>query len=184
MAAKHIVTCRVCKKKFDAQPDGENSYWIMPSQRFYYHKDCYTEWKTQSDVNVKAQDETYISLIYDYLSRDLKVSYNYHLCETQRKKMIQKNHFTNKGIFFALKYFYDIKRGDWEKGYGGLGIVEYVYGDSTQYWKEQVSKQATILEDITRQMTARKNMEVKKVNKKEKKKKEFNLWSEMEKIDE
>ena len=55
------------------------------------------------------EDNEWIPMIYDFLSRDLKVSYNWWLCDSQRKKFIRENKCTNKGIYFTLKYFYEIK---------------------------------------------------------------------------
>lgn len=150
--AKHIVTCRICKEKFDAQDEEKGISWVMPSKNFYYHKGCYDNWKAQSDVNVKRSDEAYIEYIYDYLARDLKVEYDYYMCEAQRKNYVEKKNYTNKGIFFTLKYFYEIKKGEWEKSHGGLGIIPYVYQESLQYWATMTKKQANIMEEIEAQM--------------------------------
>lgn len=151
--AKHIVKCRVCGKEFDAQEEGKNVSWVLPSNKCYYHKNCYDEWKAKSDVKAKNDDETYIDYIYDYLARDLKMPYDYFLCEAQRKNFMKKNHYTNKGIFFALKYFYDVQHGDCDKSNGGIGIVSYVYNDAIQYWTNMIEKQSNILEDIEAQMS-------------------------------
>ena len=32
------------------------------------------------------------------------------ICEAQRKKFVTQNKFTNKGIYFALKYFMKLKK--------------------------------------------------------------------------
>ena len=73
-----MAECRVCKEKIDKSADD----WIMPSKNYYYHRKCYNNWK-------KAQledDEEYVDLIYDFISRDLKVTYDWWICEAQRKK--------------------------------------------------------------------------------------------------
>ena len=36
--AKHIVICRCCKQKFDAQIEDKDKIWVMPSKNYYYHK--------------------------------------------------------------------------------------------------------------------------------------------------
>ena len=113
--------CRVCKIEIDKEKDD----WVMPSKNWYYHRKCYQDWKQSTP----ATDAEYKAFIYDFISRDLKVSYNYHMCEAQREKFVKEGK-TNKGIFFALKYFYEVKHGDWEKGHGGIGIVPFIYGDS------------------------------------------------------
>ena len=160
--AKHIVMCRVCKKCFDTEmlaPD----QWIMPSKNFYYHTQCYQDWKDVSQAN--KSDDDWALLIYDFLVRDLKVSYNYHMCEAQRKKFLKENKFTNKGIYFTLKYFYEIKHNSWDKGNGGLGIVPYVYKEATEYWTDQEWKKRGFMKAIEEQIFERSHRPVKKITK-------------------
>lgn len=135
--------CRTCKVEIDKEKDD----WVMPSKNWYYHRKCYEDWKHSTP----ATDEQYKAFIYDFISRDLKVSYNYHMCEAQREKFVKEGK-TNKGIFFALKYFYEIKHNDWEKGHGGLGIVPYIYNESCEYWAAQERKTHGIVNQIEQQM--------------------------------
>ena len=107
-----MVHCRVCGEEIDRNIDPEGQKWLMTSKNYFYHRKCYDNWK-------KAQlddDEQYIDLIYDFIVRDLKESYDWWVCEAQRKKFIKENKMTNKGILFALKYFYEIKRVTGRKG--------------------------------------------------------------------
>lgn len=143
-----IVHCRVCKEEIDRNIDPDGKTWIMASKNYFYHKTCYDSWKKAKYSN----DDDYIDLIYDFISRDLKVSYDYHMCEAQRKKFIKENKMTNKGILFALKYFYEVKHGDWEKGHGGIGIIPFVYTDSCAYWSALERRTTGIIADIERQM--------------------------------
>ena len=69
-----------------------------------------------------------------------------------REKMLKENNFTNKGIYFALRYFYEIKHGDKEKSHGGIGIVPYIYGESAQYWIDREKKNKGTIENIIKQM--------------------------------
>ena len=148
MAKLPLVECRICHTKdIDRNIDPDGKTWIMPSKNYFYHRKCYEDWKH----GAPASDEEYKDYIYDFIARDLKVSYDYHMCEAQRKKFL-KNDMTNKGIFFALKYFYEIKHGDWEKGHGGLGIVPYIYTDSCTYWANKERKSKGIIAEIERQM--------------------------------
>ena len=101
-----MAQCRLCKIEIDKEKDD----WVMPSRNYYNHKKCYENWKKAQPDN----DEAYVDLIYDFIARDLKVTYDYWVCEAQRKKFL-KEKMTNKGILFALKYFYEVKHGDWEK---------------------------------------------------------------------
>ena len=141
-----MAECRLCKEKIDKNADD----WIMPSKNWYYHRECYNNWKKAEVVN----DEDYVDLIYDYIARELKVSYDWWVCEAQRKKFIKDNRMTNKGILFALKYFYEVKHGDWEKGHGGIGIIPFIYSDSCAYWAAQERKTKGIIAQIEQQMRA------------------------------
>ena len=150
-----MVMCRVCKQKFDKNKLQENVDWVMPSKNYYYHKECYDNWKN----NKKKNDADWIALIYDFLARDLKVHYDYHMCEAQRKKFVNSKKYTNKGIYFTLKYFYEIKNGDWSKSNGGIGIIPYVYEDSVKYWVAQDRQSKGILTAIENQIKERAERE-------------------------
>lgn len=156
MAKKHIVHCRVCKQEIDINSE-EN--WIRTNANMYYHSKCYNDWKNPA---INKEDEEYKDLIYDFLTRDLKVSYNYFLCEQQRKNFL-KEKMTNKGIYFALKYFYEIKHNAWDKGHGGIGIVPMVYKDSYTYWQNREAQNRGFMEALEKQIKERSQREVIKV---------------------
>ena len=166
--------CRVCKVEIDKEKDD----WIMPSKNWYYHRKCYNDWKQSTP----ATDEEYRAFIYDFIARDLKVSYDYHMCKAQIDKFVKEGK-TVKGIFFTLKYFYEIKHGDWNKGHGGIGIVPFVYNEACTYWVAQERKTKGIVADIERQMRAaaeRKQTVVHKTNKPRKFEVDFSILDELE----
>lgn len=161
-----IVTCRICKQKFEKNDFEEGVDWVMPSKNWYYHKNCYDSWK---GATTHEQDDEWVALIYSFLSHDLKVSYDYHLCESQRKKLVSKEKKTNKGIYFSLKYFYEVRHNDWSKGHGGIGIVSYVYNDAVAYWVKKEQKSVGLLSAIEEQIRKRSERETKVIIKKKKK---------------
>lgn len=172
---KHIVHCRVCKEEIDINHE---TNWIQPSKRWYYHKECYHNWKNSNP----STDEEWVALIYDYLARDLKVKYDYFLCEAQRKKFIKNHNCTSKGIFFALKYFYEVKGNSWDKGHGGIGIVPYVYRDSCLYWSNQERRSRGACDRIVQQ--TRQNIEKeKRTVKKQRKRKNNKALNMLESIE-
>ena len=75
-----------------------------------------------------------------------------------------------KGIYFALKYFYEVKKNAWDKGHGGIGIVGYVYQDSVEYWTEQERKQRGFMEALEKQLEGRQTREVVKIKRPQTKK--------------
>lgn len=182
--AKHIVQCRICKEKFDAQPETKDTIWVMPQNKFYYHKDCYEKWHhDKGNINAIKEDSEWIGYIWDFLSRDLKVSYDYLVCKRQMESFVEKQNCTYKGIFFALKYFYEIKKNDWKKDNPnkGVGIVPYIYKESCEYWAKMLNKQKDILVMIEHQMKKWHDAPTIQPGIKKKKKKKFEMpWEEIE----
>ena len=154
--AKHLVICRACKERFDAQLAGADIEWVMPSKGWYYHKSCYENLKKGNIL----KDKDWKKRIYDFIAHDLKVSYDYHLCEAQLKKFVEKDKVgTYKGIFYTLKYFYEIRNGDWTKGHGGLGIVPFIYEEATTYWRQRENNERGTLAGIEEQIKQRESQQ-------------------------
>lgn len=165
--------CRICKIEIDKEKDD----WVMPSRNYYYHRKCYEDWKQSTP----ATDEEYKAYIFDFIARDLKVSYDYHMCKAQIEKFVKENKMTVKGIFFTLKYFYEVRNGDWNKGHGGIGIVPFVYNEACTYWKQLEDKNKGTISAIERQLKEASERETKVIRKKtSKKKKKFTLEDVME----
>lgn len=159
--AKHVVMCRACGKYFDTNTIPQED-WVMPSKRWYYHTQCFNDWKNNLD---NVTDDDWVLYIYDFLARDLKVSYNYHMCEAQRQKFIKENKCTNKGIYFTLKYFYEVKHNSWDKSNGGIGIVPYVYKEATEYWTDIEWKKRGFMKAIEEQIVIRSHRPIKTIKK-------------------
>ena len=162
-----MPVCRICHYPIDNKPETEGVDWIQPSRGWYFHKTCYDTWKA-----APATDEEWVSMIFDFLARDMKVNYNYHLCKAQIEKFWKDNKINPKGIYFTLKYFYEVKHNSWEKGHGGLGIVPWVFDDAKQYWIEQERKKRGFLKELEAQS---KERSVIKITRKEKTRDKYNL---------
>ena len=158
--------CRICHQTINTKEEVEGVDWCMPSRNYYYHVKCYTDWKASQPL----ADNEWIPMIYDFLSRDLKVEYNFFLCESQRKKFIRENKCTNKGMYFTLKYFYEVKKNPWQKGHGGIGIIPYAYKDATEYWTEQERKRRGFVGASEQQLKERAAREVVAIKRQQKKK--------------
>lgn len=150
---KAIVHCRVCKQPFDRAQLKEDIDWVQPKKNQYYHKNCYESWvsKTGSlSADVKLDDEIWERAIWDFLTREKKMipdegKYFSQLTVLKRKR-------TPKGIYFALRYYFDKCNGKVEKMNGGIGIVDKIYDDSARYWSERVQRENDILEKIEEQI--------------------------------
>lgn len=174
--AKHLVTCRCCKQKFDAQPEGKDELWVMPSKNWYYHKNCYDDWtKKKDDVHSEANEEMWFDATWNYLLKDIKISPNYSKVKSQWDNLLKKGR-TPKGIYFCSKYFYEIKKGDPKKSENGIGIISYIYDEGAAYWRNKEIKDKGVCARIEEQIKQSQNREKKVVKKnKERKIKAYDL---------
>ena len=154
-----MVVCRWCGEKFDK--NDETVDWIMPAKNQYYHTKCLEQKNTEGAIRTGDTFETWRRNIFDFIERDLKKECNYTLITQQLKNFKKKNpDWTYKGMFFALKWFYEVKHGNWDKSNNGVGILPYIYKEGTSYWREMEQKSKGIVAQIEAQMEQRANREV------------------------
>ena len=161
-----MPSCRECHMPID-KTKGEGTVWIQPSKGWYYHKECYETWKA-----APATDDDWVDMIYDFLARDLKVKYEYHKYQTQIENFWKKKKINPKGIYFTLKYFYEIKGNSWDKGHGGIGIVPYVFDDAKAYWIAQERKKRGFMKELEEQA---KERSIVKITRSERRREKYDL---------
>ena len=139
MAKRPLVHCRICKGTIDR--DAQND-WIMPQEKWYYHVACHDDFAKkkgaikEGDISIEADDDLWKSAVYDYLKKDIKISLDFKKFSSQWSNFLKKG-MTAKGIYFTLRYFYEIEKGDSSKSENGIGIVPHVYERGTCYWGER-----------------------------------------------
>ena len=143
------VHCRVCKQAIDRQNE---TGWIMPATKQYYHEKCYADWvEKKDDLHAKASDNEWFEALKYYLSHVIKAPVDYKKVTSQWRNFLKQNK-TAKGIYFAIRYFYDVQKGDKDKSCGGIGIVSSIYDDSRAYWYDREEKEHGICARIEAQM--------------------------------
>ena len=173
MAKTILVKCRICKQQFNRLDPNlvEGVDYVKPSERMYYHKKCYDEYQNSKlDVHADMTDELWFKAAWDFLRRDLKYDFNFVKVRKQWESFL-KNKMTAKGMYFALKYFYEIKKNDVAKSENGIGIIPHIYEDSRDYWTEREHRERGIVAAIEQQIKEAQsqniiNVRVKKVTRK------------------
>ncbi len=173
MAKTILVKCRICKQQFNRLDPNliEGVDYVKPSERMYYHKKCYDEYQNSKlDVHADMTDELWFKAAWDFLRRDLKYDFNFVKVRRQWESFL-KNKMTAKGMYFALKYFYEIKKNDVAKSENGIGIIPHIYEDSRDYWIEREHRERGIVAAIEQQIKEAQsqniiNVRVKKVKRK------------------
>lgn len=175
----HIVKCRICRQQFDTNSI-DKKLWVMPNPKMYYHTSCYENWKVaKADLKTTGKDSNfwYESLV-DYLYRDVKMSIDFSKLNSQWKTFnTPTRQMTPKGIYFSIRYYYDVIHGNVEKAAGGIGIVPNIYKDAAQYWTELESRRAGTLEAIISQIKEREARPVQVIKRKQTSKKDKTKWS-------
>ena len=154
MAKTILVKCRICKQQFNRLDPNliEGVDYVKPSERMYYHKKCYDEYQNSKlDVHADMTDELWFKAAWDFLRRDLKYDFNFVKVRKQWESFL-KNKMTAKGMYFALKYFYEIKKNDVAKSENGIGIIPHIYEDSRDYWTERERREHGIVAAIEQQI--------------------------------
>lgn len=121
--AKHLVICSICNIQFDTN---EEEY-VKTSARRYAHKKC---------AELQEQKQGIILRIHNKMKGILGETYNKTKIDRSIKTMVKEGK-TEIGILNTLEYWYDIKGHGPEKANGGIGIVEWVYGDAMNYYEKQ-----------------------------------------------
>ena len=162
MARTIMVQCRICKERFNRGDPNlvEGMDYVKPSKNMYYHKKCYDEYlSTRLDVHANMADEGWFNASWDLLRRDLKYDFNFVKVRKQWESFL-KNKMTAKGMYFALKYFYEIKKNDVTKSENGIGIIPHIYEDSCSYWQEREHREQGIVAAIEQQIKEAQNQRV------------------------
>ena len=162
MAKTILVKCRICKQQFNRLDPNliEGVDYVKPSERMYYHKKCYDEYQNSKlDVHADMTDELWFKAAWDFLRRDLKYDFNFVKVRKQWESFL-KNKMTAKGMYFALKYFYEIKKNDVAKSENGIGIIPHIYEDSRDYWVERERREHGIVAAIEQQIKEAQNQRV------------------------
>ena len=149
----HIVQCRLCHIKFDTEKEN----FKLVGKKSYYHEKCYDEWiKTRNVAATNGDELFWKESVVDFLYRDVHMIINFAKLENQWESYIKPNKkMTPKGIYFALRYHFEIQHGDKEQAQGGIGIVPYVYSQAAQYWTALENRKSGTIEAIMQQIAER-----------------------------
>ena len=155
----HRVKCVNCGLIFDR----DKVPFVPVGSRRYAHANC-------SDYLEDTQD---LEELEAYILKTLKLDYIDAKTRLQLNNFRDIQKYTYKGMFFSVKYFFEIKKNSWDKANGAIGIVPYVYQEATDYWVEREAKESGILAKIEKQIAARAAAEPIVIKKKQEKKKKY-----------
>ncbi len=137
---KTIYQCRSCKQPINTELLELGTGYVMPTKGVYYHTACYEKKKKVNAITSNEADEVWFDALYRYMKYDLIMEVNFMKLKGQWKSFLN-NKMTAKGIYYAVRYMYDIKKFDVSKAEGGIGLVPSIYEESSQYWTDLYNRQ-------------------------------------------
>lgn len=153
MVKKPPVKCPQCGRSFYREDGIENVDWIHIKNR-YWHVAChklYEQFRETVDIRDNLPDERWYQELRDYLWFDVKLpEANWAMIDQQWNSFLKK-HYTAKGIYFTIRYFYNIKNGDTDKANGGIGIVPFIYREAQTYWQSHRAQMESLMTQIVSQ---------------------------------
>lgn len=97
----------------------------------YYHEQCYNVLLERKEL------VDYICELFNYKKPSVKVY--------QQMAKYHEYGISYSDMLLALKYFYEIKKGDINKSQGGIGIITYVLDEAKEFATlEEIEKQKLI----------------------------------------
>ena len=87
--------------------------------------------KKKQKINAKPQDQIDLE---NYIMKLFKWDYVHARVQRQIKHYIEDLNYSYSGIRKALIYFYEVRQNSLDKANGGIGIVEYIYEESYEYF--------------------------------------------------
>ena len=152
--------CRICAKEIK-----ENENEVNPFRGGHYHESCYKDWlENRNNLYVGPRPPMFWKeSLWDYLSKDLKMAVNWPKLTQQWSTLTKTPGYTPKGVYFAVRYIYDVQHSSIDKSLGGIGLVPNVYEESKTYWANLAKKQRDIPQQIKAQQEKRANRPVVKI---------------------
>lgn len=133
------VKCRYCGEMIDrdlAYQDKERRcYYFCNHEHFIKDKEKAVK-KSTSEPKVPIRPQAYnelIAYVYELYNKNIP-SFVFKQISDMTKRTIKP--FTYKGIELSLRYWVDTLNHGFDRN-NGLGIVEYVYDEAEQFWKDR-----------------------------------------------
>jgi hypothetical protein len=124
----HKVKCLYCGKEFDR----DEEEFVKFGNR-YGHKSCFDEANCEPPISAAEQEKRDLEELKAYI----RLLFKKERVPARANAQIQDYHsqgYTYSGMLKCLKYFYEIKGGDKEKAYNGIGIVPYIWQEAYSYY--------------------------------------------------
>lgn len=129
----HKVICVYCQEQFD-----RDTVKCQKVGRRYAHLTCH---EPRIDVNGASY-----GMIIQYCGKIFGDETNFGRIGKQIKDYITQG-MSYKGIYLALKYWYEVKHESKERAAGAIGIVPYIYKEAREYWAGAEPKRIPKMEE-------------------------------------
>ena len=146
----HMVKCSVCEQMFNR----DLVQAVRTGARRYAHATCDKENTDFVPLVQKPEEDSELKELKDYINEVYGDKANWSIINKQIKRYTKENQFSLTGILKTLKYIYEIKKLDTDKSNGGIGLVEYLYQESYNYYLNMfLTQQTTVASEVNKNTT-------------------------------
>ena len=133
---KNTVICQVCRKGINKLTDE-----YIKKSNGYIHKSCVSS----EDLDKKE--------LNDYICEIFHLKAPGPTNSAMIKRFHEKNGYSYKSMYYALKYYFEVKKGSVEKSQNRIGILPYIYDDAKNYYSNLTNVQNKVLVNIEKQLS-------------------------------
>ena len=117
--------CLFCGQTFER----DTEEYVQVRTNRYAHKRCAEKQDPQ-----KLKDESDRDIFYQYIKELFGPNYDYVRINRMAEGYQKKYNYTFRGMYFTLKYFYEVRNGARGEANESVGIIPYVYEQAKRYY--------------------------------------------------
>jgi hypothetical protein len=150
--------CLYCGLEFDR----DKLPYVQVTNTRYAHKECWA--KVEAN---KTQDEKDYEFLTNYIEQLFGIGYITAKIAKQIRDYRVAYGYTYSGMYYALEYWFEVRKTPIDKANQGIGIVPYVYDAAQEYFNNISKRQERVADALSKALnTETQTIIVKKVEKK------------------
>lgn len=122
----HKCKCLYCGLEFDR----DKLPYVQVTNMRYAHKECYAKIEAN-----KTQDEKDYEFLTNYIEQLFGIGYITAKIAKQIRDYRVAYGYTYSGMYYALEYWFEVRKAPIDKANQGVGIIPYIYDQAKEYYQ-------------------------------------------------
>lgn len=153
----HYWKCRWCGGAIHRNGTPGIDYVQFP-KGWYYHPKCYELRRNPQEQHPLWVSESreeyavYVEAMYRFIQKKFKKNLDVELTLRQFGILYNRHKddgWTYENMYKAFRYFYEEKKGDWNKSNGGCWAIEFCYNEAMDFYARLDRERAAIAQSVS-----------------------------------